>query len=288
MVIRLHKKVFLLLLTVIWLTCLILFLYWQDNGLTVTRSEYRSPSVPRGFDGFTVVQLSDLHNKQFGKEQKALLDTLAALSPDAIFLTGDLIDRRRYDLDTAIKLVEGAVKLAPVYYVSGNHEVLSGHYDEILERLQAAGVHTLENEETSLTAGGASLPLCGLSDPQYFSTTLTGRLPDQQVALLDVWSQEYDFLLLLCHRPEVFDEYAVRDIGLVFTGHAHGGQFRLPLIGGLFAPGQGLFPAYTSGSYTEGAATMYVSRGLGNSLMPIRLFNRPEVVAVTLRSEGPL
>lgn len=152
MVIRLHKKVFLLLLTVIWLTCLILFLYWQDNGLTVTRSEYRSPSVPRGFDGFTVVQLSDLHNKQFGKEQKALLDTLAALSPDAIFLTGDLIDRRRYDLDTAIKLVEGAVKLAPVYYVSGNHEVLSGHYDEILERLQAAGVHTLENEETSLTA----------------------------------------------------------------------------------------------------------------------------------------
>ena len=263
---------------VVLLLGMLCFFIWQDNSIVVTRTQYFSPKLPEAFDGFTIVQISDLHNKSFGKGQERLLNSIRESAPDLIVVTGDLIDRRRYNLDVAMAFIEGAVKIAPVYYVSGNHEALSGKYDSIRQRLTKAGVTVLDDAFTGIEKGGGSIRVFGLSDPVFGAD---GRVAAEHQ--LSVWSGMEGFKILLSHRPELFAVYAENSMDLIFTGHAHGGQVRLPGIGGLFSPDQGFFPAYTSGSYQLGASTMFVSRGLGNSIFPIRIFNRPQVVVVTLR-----
>ncbi len=136
------------------------------------------------------------------------------------------------------------------------------------------------------TIGNSSINLLGLQDPAFISAN---NIEDTKglgfYDSLKQWSSNDNFQILLSHRPELFDLYVEHNIDLVFSGHAHGGQFRLPFIGGLVAPDQGVFPQYTSGSYNKNQTTMYVSRGLGNSIIPIRIFNRPEIVLVKLKSQ---
>ena len=208
--------------------------------------------------------------------------------PDIIVITGDLIDQRKYNLETAMIFIRGAVKIAPVYYVSGNHEAWSGHYEIIKQSLIEAGVTVLDNDRSDIKRGENTIKLLGVSDPDFLTSSY---LEETNASLLEEtlkgWATEENesFNVLLSHRPELFDVYQAANLDLVFSGHAHGGQIRLPFVGGFVAPDQGLFPKYTSGSYTEGATTMFVSRGLGNSIVPQRLFNRPEIVVVTLRSK---
>ncbi len=277
------KKRMILALIAIFLSGITCFLIWQDNSIVVTRSQYVSPKLPDAFDGFTIVQISDLHNKSFGKDQQRLLRRVREIAPDIIVVTGDLIDRRRYDLDMAMTFIEGAVGMAPVYYVPGNHEALSGKYDVIRERLTQAGVTVLDDASVALKKSGGSIFLFGISDPDFYADGAAATARQ-----LGAWSEADGFKILLAHRPELFSLYAENKVDMIFTGHAHGGQIRLPGIGGLFSPDQGFFPAYTSGSYQSVASTMFVSRGLGNSIFPFRVFNRPEVVAVTLRSTGAM
>lgn len=267
------------------------FAVWQNNDIVISRSEYESEKVPEAFEGFTIAHISDLHNKSFGKEQSTLLKKIKTISPDIIVITGDLIDRRRYDPEPAIEFIQGAIKLAPVYYVCGNHEAWSGKYEEIKEMLSAEGVHILENTCEEIVRGEETLNIIGIADPGLYTYGRdASEIEENEEAfsvsnILEQWSGSKGFQILLCHRPELLSVYAEHDMDLVFTGHAHGGQFRIPGVGGFIAPNQGLFPAYTSGAYIERKTTMYVSRGLGNSLVPIRIFNRPEIVVVTLKSE---
>jgi len=221
----------------------------------------------------------------FGDDQAKILNKLKSISPDIIVVTGDLIDRRKYNLDIAMTFISGAVKIAPVYYVSGNHEAWSGNFSLIKKSLVEAGVNVLDDIAVELTKGKTSINIIGLSDPDFLTSNyIEGTNTSKTIEQLKQWSMGKNFKILLSHRPELFDLYSENSMDLVFTGHAHGGQMRIPFIGGLVAPDQGIFPKYSSGSYSKDSTTMFVSRGLGNSIFPVRVFNRPEIVVVTLRN----
>lgn len=271
------KKMKLLFIIVFSLAAVSIFLWWQANGLGITYIEHSSWRLPIEFDGFRIAQVSDLHNKTFGKGNSSLLALLSREAPDIIVITGDLVDRRRPDINAAMEFIYGAVAIAPVYYVSGNHEERLENHNEIYGKLVNAGVHVLENTGAKILRGERSISIAGVFDSDS-DTVISRRIET-------VMGNPDDFTILLCHRPNYMEIFKRYSLDLVFCGHAHGGQFRVPFVGGLFAPDQGLFPQYTSGACTEGETTMIVSRGLGNSVVPIRLFNRPDVVMATLRSE---
>jgi predicted MPP superfamily phosphohydrolase len=279
-----REKAKTLLLCAAVFTGLTSFCVWQNNDIVVTSVDYRSAKIPAEFDGYTIVQISDLHNKRFGAEQRRLLKHIEKAEPDIIFVTGDLIDAGRTDINAAMELIDGAVKLAHVYYVSGNHEARSGVYAQLRERLLRSGTAVLDNEAAVVEVNGARLNLIGLADPAFGSQSGDRAMRE----MLDTLRIDDGLVLniLLSHRPEFFGLYAGSGMDLVFSGHAHGGQIRLPFVGGLIAPGQGFFPKYTSDAYKQDGATMAVSRGLGNSIAPVRVFNRPEVVVTTLHSDG--
>lgn len=261
------------------------FFIWQNNDIVITEIAYQSDKVPQAFDGFVVVQVSDLHNKRFGAGQNVLLSKVEALSPDMILVTGDLVDRRRYELTPAMEFIEGALQIAPVIYVPGNHEAWSGRYDEVRQALLDAGVTVLENASYTFARDDDELVFLGARDPDFLTQNYAQGTDTSEIcAFLNGWKEEDGLKILLSHRPELFDLYGKNRIDMVFSGHAHGGQIRLPFIGALYAPDQGLFPKYTSGRYEQGQTSMFVSRGLGNSLFPLRVFNRPELVCVMLQA----
>ncbi|MBR4411534.1 MAG: metallophosphoesterase [Firmicutes bacterium] len=268
------------------------FCIWQNNDLTVSRSQVVSGRIPAEFDGYTIVQVSDLHNKEFGRGQRRIVSKIVEQNPDIIVITGDMIDSRNTDVETALDFAQKAVGVAPCYYVPGNHENrIPEAYEQLKAGLKECGVTILENEAADLEQNGTAITLMGVLDPIFNvgKTDEAGNILEDERTVMEVQLENLDslnrFTILLSHRPEMLDVYAEAGLDLVFTGHAHGGQWRLPGLGGIIAPGQGFFPEYTEGSHTEGDTTMYVSRGLGNSLMPIRIFNRPELVVVELCHE---
>ena len=274
---RQNRKIVITALTALaLLVTLALFCWRQNNALTVSRYEYTSDKVGRELDGFTIVHLSDLHNHTFGAGQAKLLEEVAGLEPDLIVITGDLVDRRRTDLDPALALARGLTELAQVYYVTGNHEWSISPLDRqtLLEGLEEAGVTVLDDRAVRMQEG---FWLIGLSNQSLRDSTLTGLMEGCGDGALTV---------LLAHQPQYLERYAAAGVDLAFAGHAHGGQIRLPLIGGLYAPGQGFFPQLTQGLHTSGGTTLVISRGMGNSAFPLRLFNRPEIVALTLRADS--
>jgi hypothetical protein len=267
------------------LLILLLFFYWQNNDIVVTKQEYTNSAIPDSFQGYQILHVSDLHNKEFGKNQKRLIKHTTNIDPDLIVITGDIIDSNRTNISVVMDYINQAIQIAPIYYVSGNHEKWSGVYPELTERLQNAGVVILDNDSTIIESNGDKINLFGLMDPDFMpsdsnaSTVILEEL-DNLIA-----KSQSDFTILLSHRPELISVYAEKEIDLVFSGHAHGGQFRIPFIGGFIAPNQGFFPKYTSGVAVKEGTSMIVSRGLGNSIIPVRIFNRPELVVVTLSND---
>ena len=202
------KKTRIALSFIILILGFIIFCIYQSNSIVITKSSYYNPKIPADFDGFCIAHISDLHNKMFGEDQAELLNKITNLSPDIIVVTGDLIDRRKYNLDSAMTFISGVVKIAPVYYVSGNHEAWSGKYPLIKERLLAAGVHILDDTAVEISKGRSSIQIMGLADPDfltshYFEGTNTSKMKEQ----LHRWSTDENFKILLSHRPELFDLY---------------------------------------------------------------------------------
>lgn len=259
------------------------WLYWGNRTIKTTKITVTEEALPPSFNGFVIAHISDLHNGEFGAGQKRLLKAVAAASPHLIAVTGDLIDCRRTDMKKALTFIAGAAKIAPVYYVTGNHESRIPEYPRFETALEEHGAVVLRNAEAAVKRGGDRIRLWGLDDPTFSSAH--GKVKNRLIAekaLNSLAGAENRYTVLLSHRPELFDLYAEHGINLALCGHAHGGQVRLPLIGGLYAPNQGRFPLYQSGLYRKGAAKMVVSRGLGNSLDPLRINNRPELIVVTL------
>ena len=257
-------------IVLICLLALVLWVLWGNTALEVNEWRIQSDRIPEAFDGFRIAQVSDLHNT---KNEK-LLPLLEKAEPDVIVLTGDLVDSRNTDVAAALDFVREAVKIAPCYYVSGNHESRVPERYALWAGLEELGVMMLDNASAELEHGGERIRLIGLADP-YF-----GGNPGTM--LEELTGEDAGFTVLLSHRPELFDVYTEFPVDLVFSGHAHGGQFRLPILGGLVAPHQGLFPEYDAGLFTENGTAMLVSRGVGNSIIPIRFNNRPEIVLAVL------
>lgn len=285
---KIVKKLCMLLLTLAalaGLTVLIIWIVWTNKTLEVSTYTISSDRLPESFSGFRIAQVSDLHNTQMGDDNERLLALLREAEPDIIVITGDLISVYRVDLDVALGFAERAMEIAPCYFVPGNHEGNTLEYEKLREGLKAAGVVVLENKRVQLERNGESVSLLGLSDPCFYMNYPEVDSAAVMSVILDRLKTEEVYTILLSHRPELFDVYAAHGIDLVFSGHAHGGQFRLPYIGGLFAPNQGWFPQYDSGLYTQGETNMLVSRGIGDSAFPIRFNNRPQIIVVELQKE---
>ena len=273
-----------ILIVVTFIIGLFTFFIWQNNSIVVNEITFKNDKIPDIFDGYRILQISDLHNKEFGNNQKNILKKIEKMNPDIIFITGDLIDSNNTNIDIAMDLIKETIDIAPIFYVSGNHEAWSDSYNILKSKLEEVGVTVLDNEKTEIYKENSSIDLIGLSDTSFIESDWLEYSGNAQTRdlLSDLIEKNSNFKILLSHRPELFDIYSDSDVDLVFSGHAHGGQFRLPFIGGLIAPDQGLFPKLTEGIHVNNNTSMVISRGLGNSVIPIRIFNRPELIVVSL------
>lgn len=281
-------------ITLIIVIVLILFCNFQNKHLETTNYTYEAEQLGADLEGYRIVQISDLHNAKFGKNNQKLIDKVRECAPDMIVLTGDLVDSNHTNIDRAIQLVNEIVKICPVYYVTGNHEywLETSEYDELMTGLDSAGVVILDDQVGEISRGDAKFRLVGLDDRNLSDGTLEALLSDQgeqqevlENKVQDVVQEDPEgkkLTVVLAHEPQYLSRYASTGVDLVLSGHAHGGQFRLPFVGGIVAPDQGFFPEYTAGEYYMDSTEMIVSRGLGNSVIPVRLFNYPEIVCVEL------
>lgn len=252
---------------------LLLFCNFQNKHLETTHYTYETEQLGVDLDGYRIVQISDLHNAKFGKNNQKLVDRIRECAPDMIVLTGDLVDSNHTNLDRVVQFVDEIVKICPVYYVTGNHEYWldTSEYEKLMDGLVSAGVVILDNQVVEISRGDAKFRLVGLDDKSLADGTLEALLSDEK-----------ELTVVLAHEPQYLARYAGTGVDLVLSGHAHGGQFRLPFVGGIVAPDQGFLPEYTAGEYYMNGTEMIVSRGLGNSVIPVRLFNYPEIVCVDL------
>lgn len=258
-------------------------LVWGNTALVTANVLVCSNGIPEAFDAYKIVQISDLHDAQIGENNEKLIAMTAETEPDCIVLTGDFVDSSRFHPERSLSVAESLVKIAPVYYVSGNHEAIlpDEDYQALTDGLRGLGVCVLEDESAELTRDGQSIRLIGLTDIGFHPGTLEEKKDALRTALSALLPED-EFSVTLAHRPELMDVYTECGAPLVLSGHAHGGQIRLPGIGGLIAPGQGLFPKYTEGKYEENGTTLVVSRGIGNSVLPLRVNDRPQIVVVQL------
>lgn len=260
-----------------------LFLWWSNHALQTQRFTYASPRLPEGFDDCVIVQLSDLHGAYFGEDNQELLSRVREAGPDYIFLTGDLLDQYRKTPHSYAAALGGALAdIAPTYFITGNHEWALPGVRELKRELEEAGVVVLSNEYVLLERSGDRVLLADIDDPNGFADQKTPEELAQEVR--EAWGD--GFWLLLAHRNNYFEkQYSLLGADLVISGHGHGGLIRLPFTDGLVSAERRLFPSYTAGFYTANGSDVFVSRGLGNSGPTLRLFNRPEVVVLTLERE---
>lgn len=272
-------------------TFAILFLQikMDQNRIVVDEFTLEDKTLPEAFEGTKIVHLSDLHGATFNDGQQTLLDKILAQSPDFVVVSGDTLDRVHGDWLASLSLLEELSSRVPVYVVTGNHEIWTPHLSQTLARLKATGAVVLENESVKLTKKGAhnkeeSIRLFGIHDPCYFASheDFTQTLVQmKQKALANDGDELYS--LLISHRPELQSDYAEANYQLTFSGHAHGGQVRLPFTEGLIAPNQGFFPKLTAGLHTFNNHYLLISRGIGNPHVIPRVFNPPEIVSLTLK-----
>jgi len=260
----------------------LLIALWADSNfrLVTTRYEIASDKIPPEFDGYTIVQLSDVHGRQYGEDNAKLLELVALQNPDVIAVTGDLIDRYP-NLKNAEALIAGLVKIAPVYYITGNHEWDSGKTAELFEILESYGAYIMHDEYVLLQEDDAYIILAGVQDPNSWEIRMSPE------ALMSAVTEAYPnaYRILLAHRSGYDKAYPQLETDLIICGHAHGGIIRLPFIGGLLGTRRNLFPDDEDSSIGEGSYDIIVSHGLGDSVVYPRLFNNPELVVIKLRSK---
>ena len=263
--------------------CGVLFFRWSNRSLQIEAFTYASPRLPEGFDGCTIVQLSDLHGASFGEDNAELIAAVAAQDPDLIFLTGDIQDRyRKTPASYTAAIGRAMAGIAPTYFVTGNHEWAFPDVRELKRALKDAGVTVLTNEFVALERDGGVIFLAGIDDPNGFADQKSPEALAEEVKAAaggGVW-------MLLAHRNNYFEkQYSSLGADLVISGHGHGGLIRLPFTDGLISVERTLFPSYTAGFYQFNGRDVFVSRGLGNSGPSFRLFNRPQLVTLTLEKE---
>lgn len=259
------------------------FLLWGNCSLQTTETALVSPALPPAFDGLRIVELADLHGRVFGRGSRRLLAAVRRAEPDLICIDGDLFDEHT-DLAMLPPLLRGLCAIAPVYYVTGNHEWRVPGLRGILAQMRACGVTVLQDDWRVLRRGEDALVLAGTDDP---CGPAERKTPAELIADIRAEAGEAAFLLLLAHRNDQLPQWSALGVQAVLAGHCHGGVVRLPFVGGLFGTDRRLFPAWDAGLYRQGETALYVSRGLGYTNVHFRLFNRPEVAVIVLRRGSP-
>ena len=279
-----RRRTFLIVLLLLVISAAIL-VFDSNTRLVTTEYELSYPNLPEQYDGFRIVQLSDLHSSEFGKDNTRLIEKVRDAKPDIIAVTGDLIDRYQIkkpvekQLEVAEALITALVPIAPVYYVTGNHEWDSGVIHPLLDMLEERGVHVLRNQYQRLENGGGAIIIAGAEDP---NGPADGIKPADFVEKI-FEDEGASFLVMLTHRNNTLPLYSSLGVDLVLCGHAHGGIVRLPFTDGLVGPNFDFLPTYTNGVYTMGTTNMIVSRGLGNHIGWPRFLNNPHIVAAVLK-----
>lgn len=267
-------------IVIVGLMGIFLVVFWRVAScerLRVCEYVVRSEKVT---EEIRLAVVADLHSTFYGEEQEELVEAIRAGEPDVVLLVGDLADDKVPHEGTEIFL-EKIGRVYPCFYVSGNHEYWSGEIDRIKEMIASYGVTVLERENKVITVGEQRIEICGVDDLDGFDGFLEGW--KKQLTACEKQLDGRYYSVLLSHRPELVEYYRDR-FDLVVSGHAHGGQVRIPgVLNGLLAPNQGWFPAYAGGRYELGETVMIVSRGLCLNWLP-RIFNRPELVFVNLQS----
>lgn len=259
------------------------FLLWGNCSLQTTETALVSPALPPAFDGLRIVELADLHGRVFGRGSRRLLAAVRRAEPGLICIDGDLFDERT-DLAMLPPLLRGLCAIAPVYYVTGNHEWRVPGLRGILAQMRACGVTVLQDDWRVLRRGEDALIVAGTDDP---CGPAERKTPAELIADIRAEAGEAAFLLLLTHRNDQLPQWSALGVQAVLAGHCHGGVVRLPFVGGLFGTDRRLFPAWDAGLYRQGETALYVSRGLGYTNVHFRLFNRPEVAVIVLRRGSP-
>lgn len=273
------KTKIVLVFLMIFLSIFVFWVIYENKNIQVNELTVKNENLPDDFSGYKIAHISDLHNTEFDNNNNRLLTLIKYSCPDIIVITGDIVDSRKTDVQIARDFINKASKIAPVYYVTGNHEARVNEENRIDNVALDENITILHNEDVLIQKGESEIQIIGVDDPDYVSVTYSEDYMNYE---LEKYSNNKHFKILLSHRPELFDAYVSNNIDIIFSGHAHGGQFRLPFVGGIIAPHQGLFPKYDSGLYTENNTNMVVSRGIGNSIFPFRINNPPEIIIVTL------
>ena len=264
------------------------FCYYQNNKISITKLKVKSNVNKR----VRIAQISDLHSKEFGKNNNTLYKVIIEQEPDIIVATGDLIDSNMKRINEIIEFCSRLNKRVPVYYILGNNEMRCSRVNEIVEKLNEKNINVLENEIATIKIKDNIINILGLAEKrvdkgEMFYSKINSRYEIENVdSLFRKLENLIGIKIVLSHYPENYEyvgdySYSKYNFDIMFSGHAHGGQFILPGLGGVFAPGQGLFPKYYKGIYGK-KNKLVVSRGLGNSGFPLRLFNRPDLVIVDI------
>ncbi len=258
-------------------------LVYFSTVIGVTHYIIKSDRIPQEFNGYKILQISDFHTGSFYGGVNALIEEVRKEDPDIIVLTGDMVDDNKINMIPLKKLVVELVNIAPVYSVSGNHDVWYGNFKELQKSIKNSGVNLMDNRKVILQRGNSSINLYGIGDPESWNYTTASYYLQEKIKALN---PDMGYNILLFHRANMFDTIKGNGFQLVLSGHMHGGQLQIPFIGGLISPhlDRRWFPKYTDGKWTSTGTTLIVSRGLGNNAPVPRVLNPPEVVVVTLES----
>lgn len=256
----------------------------QNKKLKVRKTTLKFDKLPQAFDNYKIAQVSDIHCDRVGLSDLSFIKKIKDFNPDIIVITGDVLDSYNNDMDIAYNILSQLAIIAPCYFVSGNHELrLPEEYEQLINIMKKLNITYMNNSKQLITKDNESINLVGVEDYNFFKNEDNLNHRANFIKTLEELYSPNHFNILLSHRPEKFPIYADIKYELIFSGHAHGGQWRIPFVGGIFSPSQGFFPKYTNGNYVLEDSTLIVSQGLGNSSFPIRINNRIELVLATLK-----
>ena len=256
----------------------------QNKKLKVRKTTLKFDKLPQAFDNFKIAQVSDIHCDKVGHSDLSFINKIKNFNPDMIVIPGDILDSYNNNMDIAYNILSQLAIVAPCYFVSGNHELrLPEEYEQLINRMKKLNITHLHNSKLFITKNNESINLVGVEDYNFFKNEDNLNHRANFIKTLKELYSSNHFNILLSHRPEKFPIYADIKYDLIFSGHAHGGQWRIPFVGGIYSPSQGFFPKYTNGNYVLEDSTLIVSQGLGNSSFPIRINNRIELVLATLK-----
>ena len=269
--------IFCAVLLVLAITALIAF----DTGLSVSKFKIYSGKLPAEFDGYRIVQLTDLHCAYFGENQQELSELIDSLAPDLVVFTGDMIDENILDFEPVEKLCQVLSEEYRILSVWGNHDrwLEFRDFKKMAELYGKYGVETLAGNTVFIEKNGAQIAISGADDPASWGYNDLKFVEENGIGVLPA---DGVYNILLYHRASIFPYLSTLGFDLILAGHMHGGQIRVPFAGGLISPTMKWFPNYTAGKYEENGTTMIVGRGLGNAVNVPRIFNPPEVVLITL------